>query len=184
MKVPLYSKKFRFQEISGIQVYSGLELRVIGRVVSIVGFPLEQFEDLQATCQCKVNARSMQGSSKLCDDRHVVTRHASSDRLVIGVQVLFIYRQLQMPRRSTRLNVPSIVPESQLVTIGVNGADDEDEFVMAPKQPRQKRRKTSQINEKPKRTRGRRGILKQLTDVPLDVLFEVCIYNSNYCRNS
>ena len=129
---------------------------------------------MQGQCKVQVNCVTT-------DMLSLVTRH---QRLVIGVQVLFIYRQLQMPRRSTRLNVPSIVPESQLVTIGVNGADDEDEFVMAPKQPRQKRRKTSQINEKPKRTRGRRGILKQLTDVPLDVLFEVCIYNSNYCRNS
>jgi hypothetical protein len=60
---------------------------------------------------------------------------------------------------------------------GASGS--KDAFSMAQHRKRQKTTATTCISDeaeassKVKRTRGRRGILKELTEMPLDVLFEV-----------
>lgn len=87
-----------------------------------------------------------------------------------------------MPRRSTRAHQVTYTESGDVDAIEVDANEvnsrDDDEFVAPVKKARARKRKTPQDNEdkegtKPvKRPRKKRGLLKDLVEMPLDILFE------------
>lgn len=77
-------------------------------------------------------------------------------------------------RRSTRLTArPAMLAEAPGDDMQV---DSEYEQNLAESSSRGKKRKAREDKVSPqvKKCRGKRGLLKQLVEMPLDVLFEVC----------
>ena len=77
-------------------------------------------------------------------------------------------------RRSTRLTTrPVLLAEASGDDMQV---DSEYEQSLAESSSRAKKRKSreNKVNSQVKRFRGKHGLLKQLVEMPLDVLFEVC----------
>ena len=77
-------------------------------------------------------------------------------------------------RRSTRLTArPVLLAEASGDDMQV---DSEYEQSLAQSSSRAKKRKSreNKVNSPVKRFRGKHGLLKQLVEMPLDVLFEVC----------
>jgi hypothetical protein len=90
-----------------------------------------------------------------------------------------------MLRRSSRKSkapaAENEAPYAELSDSDVNASGNELDYIEPPKK-RQKVHKKSPLNEAQtelatgKKTRGRRGFLKELVNMPLDVLFEVCTF--------
>ena len=77
-------------------------------------------------------------------------------------------------RRSTRLTVrPAMLAEALDDDMRVDSEYEQD---LGESSSRGKKRKSREdkVSSKVKRFRGKRGLLKQLVEMPLDVLFEVC----------
>jgi hypothetical protein len=79
-------------------------------------------------------------------------------------------------RRSTRLTErPAVLAETPDDDMQVDSEYDYEQ-TLAESSSRRKKRKSRHdtTSSQVKRLRGKRGLLKQLVEMPLDVLFEVC----------
>ena len=77
-------------------------------------------------------------------------------------------------RRSTRVTArPALLAETSVDDMQVDSEYEQD---LPESSSRGKKRKSREYKVKPqaKKFRGKRGLLRQLIEMPLDVLFEVC----------
>lgn len=63
---------------------------------------------------------------------------------------------------------------SRVAPVHRDSISDEEEYYSEDEKQLGKRRKKKSTSGATKKTRGQRGKLHQLTEVPLDILFEVC----------
>ena len=80
-------------------------------------------------------------------------------------------------RRSTRLTArPVLLAEASGDDMQVDSEYEQNQQSLAELSSHGKKRKSreNKVNPQVKRFRGKRGLLKQLVEMPLDILFEVC----------
>ena len=79
-------------------------------------------------------------------------------------------------RRSTRLTArPVLLAEASGDDMQVDSEYEQTQQSLAELSHGKKRKsRENKVNPQVKRFRGKRGLLKQLVEMPLDVLFEVC----------
>ena len=79
-------------------------------------------------------------------------------------------------RRSTRLTArPAILSEDLGDDMQVDSEYEENITTRSSSRGKKRKSREDKVNPQLKKFRGKHGLLKQLVEMPLDVLFEVCV---------
>lgn len=78
-------------------------------------------------------------------------------------------------RRSTRFTArPAMLAEAPGGDMQVDSEYEEQNFAESSSRGKKRKSREDKVRPQVKRFRGKRGLLRQLVEMPLDVLFEVC----------